>query len=396
MRGLKGLAFSYLIVALVFANTQSASAAQPVSGVSTTVFNEGTDTASSFYNPVVVSNVNLTLPQDSFNALNTNTLTAVYQRASVVITTAAGISTTLNDIGVRLKGQASRTNLYGKAPLKLKFDVFVPNQKFMGLTRMTLNSMAQDPSFISETTAYRIYRAMGVVAPRTTYSWVTLNGQDFGLYANIESIDAQMLKRWLSPVHVYSSNCYGADMTYYQNVCYDTNYGDIDRTDLNSAVAVSVLEGEQWWTAVNKVADMKAVINLMAVDIYNSNWDGYTDVVQNNYFIVFDDTGKLVIVPWGLDQVFPIDPSAQLDWVGSGPPFRNFAQQRSVMLRKCMTYAPCSTQLAKAQVAVKDKVKALDIIGFKNSLAKVINQPYISKETRSNSNVQNAFFFKTG
>jgi spore coat protein CotH len=157
---------------------------------------------------------------------------------------------------------------------------------------MTLNSMVQDPSFIREDTSYRIYRAMGLVAPRTTYSWVTLNNADFGLYMNVESIDAQMLKRWLNPVHVYSSNCYLADLTYYQSGCYDTNYGDSNRTDLNAAIAVSVLDGEQWWTAVNKIADMNSVINLMATDIYTSNWDGYTDVVQNNYYIVFDDTGK--------------------------------------------------------------------------------------------------------
>ena len=172
--------------------TASSALAQPVSGVSTTEFNEGADKAAAFYNPVVVNNISLTLPQSSVDALNNNPYTTVYQPASVTITTADGIVTSLSNIGVRLKGQATRTNLYGKAPLKLKFDAFVTDQKFMGLTRMTLNSMAQDPSFVHEATAYRLYRAMGVIAPRTTYSWVTLNGADFGLYMNVESVDRQM------------------------------------------------------------------------------------------------------------------------------------------------------------------------------------------------------------
>lgn len=326
-----------LVLCLGATSTQSAIAAQPVSGISTTAYNEGTDQAAVFYNPVVVSNVNLTLPQASVDTLNNDPYTSVYQTANVSITTADGKVTTLNNIGVRLKGQATRTNLYGKAPMKLKFDAFVPGQKFLGLTRMTLNSMVQDPSFIREDTSYRIYRAMGLVAPRTTYSWVTLNNADFGLYMNVESIDAQMLKRWLNPVHVYSSNCYLADLTYYQSGCYDTNYGDSNRTDLNAAIAVSVLDGEQWWTAVNKIADMNSVINLMATDIYTSNWDGYTDVVQNNYYIVFDDTGKLKIIPWGQDGTFPMQEDAQLDWLGRGPAFRNFGnQERSIMLRKCV------------------------------------------------------------
>jgi hypothetical protein len=260
---------------------------------------------------------------------------------------------------------------------------------------MTLNSMVQDPSFIREDTSYRIYRAMGLVAPRTTYSWVTLNNADFGLYMNVESIDAQMLKRWLNPVHVYSSNCYLADITYSQSGCYDTNYGDSNRADLNAAIAVSVLNGQEWWTAVNKIADMTAVINLMATDIYTSNWDGYTDVVQNNYYIVFDDTGKLKIIPWGQDGTFPMQEDAQLDWLGRGPAFRNFGnQERSVMLRKCVAYTPCQAQLVRAQVAVKNKVATLDISGFKNKVASVINNAYISKETRSNSDVWSAIFWQ--
>ena len=391
----KLLLSSLLVLCLGLTSTQSASAAQPVSGISTTAYNEGTDQAAVFYNPVVVSNVNLTLPQASVDTLNNDPYTSVYQTANVSITTADGKVTTLNNIGVRLKGQATRTNLYGKAPMKLKFDAFVPGQKFLGLTRMTLNSMVQDPSFIREDTSYRIYRAMGLVAPRTTYSWVTLNNADFGLYMNVESIDAQMLKRWLNPVHVYSSNCYLADLTYYQSGCYDTNYGDSNRTDLNAAIAVSVLDGEQWWTAVNKIADMNSVINLMATDIYTSNWDGYTDVVQNNYYIVFDDTGKLKIIPWGQDGTFPMQEDAQLDWLGRGPAFRNFGnQERSVMLRKCVAYTPCQAQLVRAQVAVKNKVAELNIPSFKNKVASVINNAYIAKETRSNPDVGSAAFWQ--
>ena len=393
----KPLLSTLLVFALALIPTQTASAAQPVSGISTTIYNEGTDTAAVFYNPVVVSNVDLTMPQTTIDALNADMNSSTYRTANVKITTADGVVTTLNNIGVRLKGQATRRpiNNYDKAPMKLKFDAFVPGQKFLGLTRMTLNSMLQDPSFIREDTSYRIYRAMGLVAPRTTYSWVTVNNADFGLYMNVESIDGQMLKRWLNPVHVYSSNCYLADLTYNQDDCYDTNYGDTNRTDLNAAVAVSVLNGATWWTEVNKIADMTSVINLMATDIYTSNWDGYTDVVQNNYYIVFDDTGKLKIIPWGQDGTFPMEADAQLDWLGRGPAYRNFGnQERSVMLRKCVAYDPCKKLLIKAQVAVKDKVATLGIPEFKNKVASVINNAYIANDFRSNPNVGSAIFWQ--
>lgn len=384
-----------LVLLATLSSVQSASASQPVSGISTTAYNEGTDTAAAFYNPLVVSNVNLTLPQVSFDTLNNNPGTLVYQHASVRITTADGQVTTLADIGVRIKGQATRTNLYGKAPLKLKFDAFVAGQKFMGLTRMTLNSMVQDPSFVHEDSAYRLYRAMGVIAPRTTYSWLTLNGADFGLYMNVESVDQQMLKRWITPAHLYSSNCYLADITPSQSGCYDTNYGDTNRSDLNAAIATSALDGAAWWTEINKVADMTAVINLMATDLYTSNWDGYTDVVQNNYYLAFDTAGKFRIIPWGQDGAFPMDPSAQLDFLGRGPAFRNFGnQQRSVILRKCVAYDPCTALLVKAQVKAKQKADQLDMPGFKNKIAAVINTAYISHETRSNADIWAAAYWQ--
>ena len=395
VKGIKAGIVASLVAVSLLLTSQSASAALPVSGISTTAYNEGTDKAAAFYNPVAVSAVNLTMPQSTVNELNNNPGTTIYQPASVSITTADGVTTTLNNIGVRLKGQATRTNLYGKAAMKLKFDTFVADQKFMGLTRMTLNSMVQDPSYLREATAYRFYRAMGLIAPRTTYSWVTVNGADFGLYANIESVDSQMLKRWVDPKHVYSSNCYLADLTYSQSWCFDTNYGDADRTDLNAAIAVSQYDGETWWNEVNKVADMPSVIKLMAADLYSSNWDGYTDVVQNNYYIVFDQSNKLRIIPWGQDQAFPIDSSAQLDWLGRGPAFRNFGnQERSVMLRKCVAYAPCQSLLVKAQVEVKKKTDELNIPTFKNKIASVINSAYVRFQNRSNSNLGDVTFWQ--
>lgn len=393
--GYKSLATAIAVSISLLLTSQSASAALPVSGISSTAYNEGTDKAAAFYNPVAVSAVNLTMPQSTVNELNNNPGTTIYQPASVSITTADGVTTNINNIGVRLKGQATRTNLYGKAAMKLKFDAFVDNQKFMGLTRMTLNSMVQDPSYLREATAYRFYRAMGLIAPRTTYSWVTVNGADFGLYANIESVDSQMVKRWVEPKHIYSSNCYMADLTYSQSWCFDTNYGDADRSDLNAAIAVSIYDGETWWNEVNKVADMTSVINLMAADLYSSNWDGYTDVVQNNYYIVFDQANKLRIIPWGQDQAFPIDSSAQLDWLGRGPAFRNFGnQERSVMLRKCVAYAPCQKLLVQAQVEIKKKTDALNIPDFKNKIAAVINNAYVRYQSRSSANLSEVTFWQ--
>lgn len=346
-----------------------------VSPASATVsYKEGTDKAAVLFNPTSISTVLLThksgSPALTFDYLNSD----AYRHADIKIKIGSGSYVTLKNVGVRLKGQASRNDV--KFPMKVKFDAFVKGQKFLGLKRMTLNNMVQDPSFIHEATAYKLYRAAGVPAPRTGFSKVSVDGHYMGLYLNLESIDKVFGKRWFpSTNHIYSGP-YNCDIVP-GNTCYEASVGDTNRADLNAAGNVSDLHGEAWWTAINQVADMTKVIRLMATDVFMSNWDGYTDAVKNNHFVHFDKTGKLSIIPWGLDQTFTTDSSANLEWDGSEPIFRNWSDHRSTLFEHCLEYAPCNTLLLQAGVKVSSLATSVNLIGYKNAVAAVVN-PIVS------------------
>jgi hypothetical protein len=292
----------------------------------------------------------------------------------VKITLPGKAAVTLNNVGIRLKGQASRGD--AKFPMKLKFDEFVAGQNYLGLKRMTLNNMVQDPSFVHEATAYKMYRAAGVPAPRAGYSKVFVEGQSMGLYLNLESVDKTMTKRWYpSTTHIYAGP-YNCDIVP-NNYCYEATIGDTNRTRLNNAGAVHNLHGLEWWGAVNQVADMSRVIKLMATDIFLSNWDGYSDAVQNNHFAHFDADGKATIIPWGLDQTFTTDPAANLTWDASGPIFRNWSDHRSTLLDHCIEYTPCHTEIIREGVRISKLATTIDLVGYKNLIAAKIN-PIVS------------------
>ena len=72
----------------------------------------------------------------------------------------------------------------------------VSGQRFFGLKTLTLNNMVQDPSMIHELLAYKVFRSAGVAAPRTGYAYLRVNGADYGVYLNIETLDTVMLPRW--------------------------------------------------------------------------------------------------------------------------------------------------------------------------------------------------------
>ena len=68
-----------------------------------------------------------------------------YARGTVTVGT-----NVLKDVAVRLKGNGSFRPLNEKPSLVLKFDRFMPDQKFFGLTKLALNSSAQDGTYLAE------------------------------------------------------------------------------------------------------------------------------------------------------------------------------------------------------------------------------------------------------
>jgi hypothetical protein len=347
---------------------------------------EGTDPARVVFDPTAISKIELNHPAGSpwltFDYLNSET----YRPANIKITLAGKKAVTINNVGLRLKGQASRYD--PKFPMKVKFDAFVKGQNFLGLKRMTLNNMVQDPSFVHEATAYKLYRAAGVPAPRTGYSKVSVEGFYMGLYLNIESIDKVFAKRWYkSTGHIYSGP-YNCDVIP-NNTCYTASTGDAVRTDLNNAGDASLLHGAAWWTAINNVADMNRVIRLMATDIFMSNWDGYSDAVQNNHFAHFDQDSKLTIIPWGLDQTFTTDPNANLTWDASGPIFRGWSDHRSTLLDHCIEYTPCHSQLIKEGARISKLATSIKLVDFKTKVGAVINSIIANDGDIHGNSVQN-------
>src|SRR3712207_4738032 len=155
-------------------------------------------------------------------------------------------------VGVRLKGHFSFRTLDKKAAFKLKFNEFVSGQKFLGLKKLTLNNMVQDPTMLHETLAYEAFRTAGLAAWRTGYSWVRVNGDPYGLYLNIETPDSVSLKRWYATTtHLYEGEL-GDEVSPAHVSGFEVEEGDDgDVSDLE-ALAAAVED----WDDVESVADL--------------------------------------------------------------------------------------------------------------------------------------------
>ncbi len=209
------------------------------------------------------------------------------------------------DVALQLKGAAGSFRSIDDEPaLTLKFDKHVPEQRFHGLKKLSLNNSVQDPSFLSEKICRELFLEAGVPVPRAAHALVQLNGRHLGLRVLIEGFNKQFLKRHFGNT---SGNLF--DGGFVQDITGDlhVNSGDspLDRSPLERLTeAASEPDDDVRLRKLGEVLDVERFLAFVALEVMTCHWDGYT-MNRNNYRL-FDDveTGRLVFLPHGLDQVF--------------------------------------------------------------------------------------------
>lgn len=104
-----------------------------------------------------------------------------------------------HQVGLRAKGNnsLSLTEEYGlsRYSLKLEFDHFNQGGNYYGLDKLSLDASFQDNSYMKTWIAYDMMEFMEVPAPLRSYVWVTVNGEDWGLYLAVEEPEEAFARR---------------------------------------------------------------------------------------------------------------------------------------------------------------------------------------------------------
>jgi spore coat protein CotH len=259
------------------------------------------DTSGEIYDPEKFPRFDLDLPPASVTALGQDPDT--YVRGSLRYG-----SEVVADIGVRIKGEGSKRTLEEKAAFKLKFDEFVPKQSFHSLRRMTLNNMVEDPSFLAERLAFHFFRAQKLPAPRCNSALVFVNGQFFGVYANVEAEDKTFLRRWFESD---AGNLYEEGQVDFEpgkEAAFDleTNEEANDRSDLVALIAaLAGAKPASFLTDLGPQLDTAHFLAFTAAEAAVNQWDmyAYTVFYPNNFRIYREPLSqKFVMLPWGMDM----------------------------------------------------------------------------------------------
>jgi CotH kinase protein/RTX calcium-binding nonapeptide repeat (4 copies) len=310
------------------------------------------DPAAWLFSPAAVVEIDLTLPQESIDALNIDP--TEYQDGTFSLTTTSEKYGPY-DVGIRLKGHGSFRPLSRKAAFKVKLDHSVPGQRFLGLKTLTLNNMVQDPSMIHEVLAYEVFRSAGVAASRTGYAYVRVNEQDYGLYLNVETLDDVMLPRWYgSTQHLYEGEFDeqgGVDVLPGNADRFSVEEGsETDLSDLQSLIE-AVSDGGDFSDRVNPVAELLQLTRMWAVERYIGHFDSYSVdygwYQPNNYYLHSDAGRRFTMLPWGTDRTW----GSRLAFDGDG----------GVMFDECLNDDSCFAVYREAVRHVRSLVYGLDL-----------------------------------
>lgn len=148
------------------------------------------------YDTTVLRTFNITFEDANWLAL----LRANYVSETNILANVEVDGTVYTDVGVRIRGNTSYIALpAGSDKFSLKLDLaFVdPDQELMGYDTINLNNGFHDPTFSREV-AYNNYVAQFIPNPRANNVVVTLNGENWGVYVNVQQPDKKMLRDYFA------------------------------------------------------------------------------------------------------------------------------------------------------------------------------------------------------
>lgn len=270
--------------------------------------------AASFYEPLRLLEVDVELPEDDWEELRNQSrnlidmlsgedcLAEPFERPYTWFEGEVSLDgQPFSRVGVRKKGLLGSVEP-GRPSLKLQLNREL-DQHFEEVTAITLNNGRQDATRLKTCMGYEILGRAGVAAPRCSLAHVTVNGEDLGLYANVEPIKPPLLARSFGGDG--SGDLYEGTLSDFRtgwvSSFQDKNGGDLAELEALTE-AVEELDDEDFLARVEELVDLDQFMEFWAAEVLIGHWDGYNGNT-NNFWVYVGDDGRLRFLVWGIDAV---------------------------------------------------------------------------------------------
>ena len=259
-----------------------------------------------------------------------NAASEEYDTANVVID-----GESYKNVGIRAKGNTSLSTVASlgseRYSFKIEFDHYDSAKSYYGLDKLSLNNLIQDSTMMKDYLTYTMMNEFGVNSSLCSYVYITVNGEDWGLYLAVEGVEEAFLERNYGSdygeLYKPDSLSFGGgrgnggdfDMGGFGMVSSDVKLQYIDdeldsypniwnnaKTDITEADQKRLIESLKKLSGnedIASVVDIEQVIRYFVVHNYVCNDDSYTGMMVHNYYL-YEKDGRLSMIPWDYNLGF--------------------------------------------------------------------------------------------
>jgi len=312
---LRSLFRVFALVALVLAAPRLlAGQTVPVPAPTTPVV--APDPSDPFFNDSVLHDIFLTINSRDWASLKEHFLDNTYYPADFKWN-----GQTVRNIGIRSRGTGSRSGV--KPGLRVDFDRYTTDQKFLGLKSFILRNNTQDPSGMRERLSMAFFKRMTLVVEREAHARLFINNAYVGLFTIVESLDKTFLKKNLNEDegHLYEFHFDNASVSVFDfgypgpapSLYTPTPFKpETQESDPQGEVlerlfwTINIASDAVWRTSIEEFLDLKKFIRHLAIESFLAEEDGITgDYGPNNfYFYRFEKKNLYMFLPWDKSNTF--------------------------------------------------------------------------------------------
>ena len=301
--------------------------------------------------------------QDVFIDIDENNWNYMLQNAMdkpTVLTNSVTIGDqTISYAGIKTKGNLTLSSVWNSDSDRFSFTInfgkyikkkngYSETQNFYGLNKVALNNIYGDATLMKEYLSYELMTAMGVATPCYCLVNLYVNGEFWGVYMMVESIDSPLTQRTLGEESDYlvKPEAEGGDLVYDYaldqyldedgNFSFDVSdypsdpshplypYNGLWENDeetfadvidmlptvfqwmrqLNELSNEEDPNTEEYQQALESIMNVDEVLRYFAANTYLVNLDSYQSEKMQNYALYINENGKMSILPWDYNYSF--------------------------------------------------------------------------------------------
>ncbi len=153
----------------------------------------GKEGLKNLYNDSIIRKIDLVFPQSNHWQLMTQNKNAAINIPATLTYEGTKV---LDSVGVRFKGNTSYSKVNGdKKSFNIELDWIKSENDISGYHTLNLNNAYQDESFLREVMYTHMIRRH-IPGLKANFSWLTINGVDWGLYPNVQQLNKDMYSDW--------------------------------------------------------------------------------------------------------------------------------------------------------------------------------------------------------